>query len=104
MLRCVLLKRLNRYQIDHYSENTFENEKDVLKGMSPLQLVDYIKSSIEILMNLKLEELEQQRKDAKMQNDVSLSSIKSKDGPSTEYEEIMQKLEEEIRTHIRVFW
>jgi hypothetical protein len=52
-------------------------------------------------MNMKLEELEEQRKNAKIM-DESLSSIKSKDGPSTEYEEIMQKLEGEIRTHIRV--
>ena len=53
-------------------------------------------------MNLKLEELEQQRKEVKHQEDISLSSIKSRDGLSTEYEEILQKYEAEIRTHIRV--
>ena len=71
--------------------------------MTPLELIEYIKTSIEILMNLKLEELEMQRKEARIRDeDESLSSIQTKDGPPQEYEEIIQKLEADIRTHIRV--
>jgi hypothetical protein len=53
-------------------------------------------------MSMKLEELEQQRKEGKTLNDSKIST-KSKEGPTSEYEEIMQKLEGEIRNHIRVY-
>ena len=73
----------------------------MLRELSPIELIEYVRSSIEILMNLKLEELEQQRKEAK-EIDESFSSIRSKEGPPQEYEEIIQKLEAEIRSHISV--
>ena len=87
------------YQIDNYDDLQFNKEKDKLKAIGPLHLVQYIRSSVEILMNMKLEELEQQKKEDKLNE--SKNSIKSKEGPPIEYEEIMQKLEGEIRNHIR---
>ena len=40
-------------EINNYDENTFEKEKEKLRSISPHTVLDYIKSSIEILMNLK---------------------------------------------------
>jgi len=43
-------------EISNYDELKFEKEKEKLRGLSPHTVLDYIKSSIEILMNLKNEE------------------------------------------------
>jgi len=61
-----------------------------------LQLIDYIRSSIEILTNIKREEFEYKEKDH-----LSLVST-SKDEPPSDYEDSLQKLEAEVRNHIRV--
>lgn len=44
-------------EISNYDETTFEKEKQKLRLVSPYTILDYIKSSIEILMNLKSEEV-----------------------------------------------
>jgi hypothetical protein len=43
-------------EIDNYDTNQFEKEKERLDQLSLLNIVDYIKSSIEILMNMKLDD------------------------------------------------
>eukprot|EP00347_Sterkiella_histriomuscorum_P017361 403349677 len=50
-------------EIDCYTEEQFKQEKDMMKEVDGFTLIDYIKSSIEILMNMKIEENEQQQKD-----------------------------------------
>jgi hypothetical protein len=40
-------------EITNYDENMFDLEKDKLREVSPHVVLDYIRSSIEILMNLK---------------------------------------------------
>jgi hypothetical protein len=43
-------------EIDGYNENMFSKEKKAMSHIDGFTLIDYIKSSIEILMNMKLEE------------------------------------------------
>ena len=63
-------------------------------------MIEYIKSSIEILMNLKLEEheLEQQLR----KEDKTIDSEASLGEPPKDYEQMLHKLEGEVRNHIRV--
>lgn len=51
-------------QIDNYSEELLAKERKKLKDVEASTLVEYIKTSIEILMNMRLEEyqLMQQQK------------------------------------------
>lgn len=46
-------------EIDNYTEEQFKQEKELMKEVDGFTLIDYIKSSIEILMNMKIEENEQ---------------------------------------------
>ena len=43
-------------EIDNYTEEQFRIEKEQMKEVDGFTLIDYIKSSIEILMNMKIEE------------------------------------------------
>lgn len=43
-------------EIDNYNEEFFNEEKRQLKEVDGFALIDYIKSSIEVLMNMKVEE------------------------------------------------
>jgi hypothetical protein len=43
-------------EIDNYTEEQFKQEKKQMREVDGFTLVDYIKSSIEILMNMKIEE------------------------------------------------
>ena len=45
-------------EIDNYTEEQFKLEKEQMKEVDGFTLIDYIKSSIEILMNMKIEEKE----------------------------------------------
>jgi hypothetical protein len=46
-------------EIDNYTEEQFKQEKLQMMEVDGFTLIDYIKSSIEILMNMKIEENEQ---------------------------------------------
>jgi len=46
-------------EIDEYNKDLFDKEKDELAGVDGYDLIDYIKSSIEVLMNMKMEETDQ---------------------------------------------
>ena len=67
-------------------------EKDILKKTPPLTLIEYIKTSIDILIDLKVDE--------------KLDSLKRAQGiddeNSQDYESLLKKLEADIRQHIRV--
>jgi hypothetical protein len=43
-------------EIDNYTEEQFKIEKQQMLEVDGFTLIDYIKSSIEILMNMKIEE------------------------------------------------
>ena len=43
-------------EIDNYNEELFKEEKRGLRDIDGFTLIDYIKSSIEVLMNMKVEE------------------------------------------------
>lgn len=43
-------------EIDGYNEELFKEEKRQLREIDGFTLIDYIKSSIEVLMNMKVEE------------------------------------------------
>ena len=43
-------------EIDNYTEEQFKVEKAQMRGVDGFTLIDYIKSSIEILMNMKIDE------------------------------------------------
>ena len=87
-------------QIDAYSEGKFEGERERLVDVDSFIVIDYIKSSIEILMNLKMEEQEGEKKGTR-RLDKTLSNY-SEFEPPKEYETVIQKLENDIRNHIRV--
>lgn len=90
-----------------------------------LVIIDYIRSSMDILLNLKIEEAVNDRKQDKkydsyinssrgghgaMSNDClaeserssNMSQMSSRDGPPQVYEEIIQTLEADVRKHIRI--
>ena len=45
-------------EIDDYNKDLFEKEKGELKDIDGYELIDFIKSSIEVLMNMKMDESE----------------------------------------------
>ena len=69
-------------------------------------MIEYIKSSIEILINLKVEEkinaLKENREKSSQSNNKFQSSNSEDDDDVNEYEKLLRQLESEIRTHIRV--
>lgn len=77
--------------IENFTKEKREKERGSLLGINPLLIIDYIKSSIEILLSLKEE---QNRKS-------NYNSMES--GLQDDYEIQIQKLEAEARMHIRVF-
>lgn len=107
-------------EITHYDNKIFEQEKDKLRCTDPHTIIEYIRSSVEILMNLKQEEFDAEKKKKKSKrkaklkadDDCDIMSVTSqslwstlekfKEGPPQEYEEAIIKLEGDIRMHIRV--
>lgn len=77
------LKNCTKEQID--------KERKAVSNTNPITIVDYIRSSIEILLNLQKEE------GTLKQNSIRISDTQES------YEEQIQKLEAETRMHIRVY-
>jgi hypothetical protein len=93
------VKIRNAEELREFSNDKFEEERKALKDTSSLLLVDYIRTSVEILINLRKDE------DALINvKDESIlnESIRSLKEISKHYEDQLQKLEEEVRSHIRV--
>ena len=66
-------------------------------GTDPFLVLDYIRSSIEILMNLKMEE----QKSGVGESMSQRSETQAAESPNG-YEVMIQKLEEEVRNHVRI--
>ena len=75
-------------------------EKEKLMKSSSLILLDYIKSSIEILVNIKVQE-QMDLKKVRSTSDNNLLSTNEEES-SKEYEKLLWQLESEIRNHIKV--
>jgi len=69
-------------------------------------LIEYIKSSIEILINLKVEEkinaLKENKEKSLQSNNKFQTSNYEDDDEINDYEKLLRQLESEIRNHIRV--
>ncbi len=93
-------------QIENFDQESFDKERESLKKKNPKSLIEYIKSSIEILINLKVEEkinaLKENREKSSQSNNKFQSSNSEDDDDVNEYEKLLRQLESEIRTHIRV--
>lgn len=103
-------------EIDKYDTIEFSRERDKLDLLSVSNIVEYIKASIEILMNMKLDESGRKisdndyrpssrpyfKKDDKPTEGHTNKSYASDFDPPKEYEKVIQKLEADIRNHIRV--
>ena len=93
-------------------------EKNTIYGLETSVVLEYIKSSIDIILNLKFEEIEKRfiEKGRMSSTEHPRASIKSSanpessarsnfsemEGPPKVYEELIQGLEAEIRKHIRI--
>ncbi|CAI2360094.1 unnamed protein product [Moneuplotes crassus] len=101
--------------IDNYNTPQFDKEKDRLKQLNLSTIVSYIKASIEILMNMKLDESEYKLRESKYHPsskpyfrredkpvEESKISSNSQYDVNREYEIAIQKLEADIRNHIRI--
>ncbi len=85
---------MRRRQIEKFSEEQYHTEKSALNSTDSFVLLDYIRSSVEMIMTMKLEDLQ-----------ASALNIPTttKDETATvgEYEAMLQRLEAESRNHIR---
>ena len=109
-------------EIDRFGQDQLKKERERLLKFDSLTVLDYIRTSIEILMQLK-EEGNDRNKDQSGQNagcgntnrtvrdqlggnglnDTGLSStFKSMDLPPKEYEAELQHYEGEVRNHIKI--
>ena len=127
-------------ELDKITDEILEDEKVKLEQISGFQVLEYVRTSIEIIMNLKIEDLEKEfqnrnlfEKDSQA-TDIDAMSIQSNNliqqsmkdalanmmetqesarsqlssrpdvvrGPPKKYEKILQKLESDIRGHIRL--
>jgi len=79
-------------EIDNFSESQLEKEKDGMKEVDGFTLVEYIKNSIEIMMNMKIEEQNDKKgKKGKTVDSLSgTSSTISIPAAHEEYEKILR--------------
>lgn len=61
-------------EITHYDNKIFEQEKDKLRCTDPHTIIEYIRSSVEILMNLKQEEFDAEKKKKKSKRKAKLKA------------------------------
>ena len=69
-----------------------KEEKENLRKLNPLRIIEYIKTSVDILIDVKVEE--------RVENLVGQG--KDSEDRMNEYEPLLKKLESDIRQHIRV--
>ena len=73
-----------------------EHDKENLKKLPILDIINYIKTSLLIIINIKLKEELEKQKDEKIQKKIS-EEIAAED-----YETLLRKEEAEIRQHISI--
>ncbi len=72
-----------------------------MRKASPFTIIEYIRSSIEILIDLKVQEKMQDR-DSHNEGDEGKFNNFNFDDETNEYEKLLRKLEADIRTYIKV--
>ena len=91
------LKIRKESQAQTIDENYLSLERKNLEIIPPIDLITYIKTNIEILINMKVSEaLSQMRIDP-----VSFIESHGSEAPMNEYEELLRKYENNIRTYIK---
>ena len=85
-------------EIDNYTQEQFQREKEQMQEVDGFTLIDYVKSSIEILMNMKMEEQEEvtpggKRKEQRKGGEVAVVRIDGRT-PTSSIMELQRKLEE----------
>ena len=75
-------------QLANYNQSKYETEKTELMGLSSFVLIDYIRSSFEVLTN--------------MREEISSASRVYSGETDKNYEEIVRELEKEAREHVRI--
>lgn len=90
-------------------DNTIDSEKvdeelDKLKNVETLTLVEYIKSWVEIVMSMKVQDTDEKVEEGVKERMKQLHTEGKYDLSQSpeEYEKIIQKLEAEVRNHISV--
>jgi len=100
------VKIRSKDEISDFSEENLVEEKDRLLEASIQGLINYIKTSIEILMNLKVEEYlelkKKQKREKNLEQERSQDSARISTEPPQDYEEVIQKFEGDVRKHIRI--
>lgn len=81
-------------KIGNLNKELLFKEKEALKNTDPLTLIEYIKNSIDILINLKVEE--------KLEIEKNSGTNLDQEAKQNEYEVLLRKLESDIRSHIKV--
>lgn len=81
--------------IDQLNTLSLEEEKEQLKTTDPLVIIEYIKTSMDILINLKVEERLESEKH-------SIENNKTLEDHQNSYEILLRKYESDIRQHIKV--
>ena len=84
-----------------------DEERTKLREQDEFVILDYIRSSVEILMNLKIEESEIALNDnfsekLKQMKEDELAAFDSEAELPNNYEKVIQKLEADVRNHISV--
>jgi hypothetical protein len=71
-------------EITSYNQENLDKERDKLREINSLLIIDYVKSSIEILLNLKLEEQEAELREK--QTNASNGGNSGTDGENSDSE------------------
>jgi len=85
-------------KIENFDSDSLEEEKNKLRQTSPFVIIDYIKSSIEILIDLKIQEKLESLKNPSQSQDHTIND----EDEINDYEKLLRKAEGENRTHIKV--
>jgi hypothetical protein len=75
-----------------------------LQQVSPFQILEYIKTSIEILMNMKMEDAAARKKGDKKEVDTerSVASNANEENFHADYDKMLVKYEASVRNHIKI--
>ena len=90
------LKNLFIAQIVNISSEILKQDKENLKKLPTLDIINYIKTSLLIIINIKLNEELEKRKDKNMKKKIL------EENAAEDYETLLRKEEAEIRQHISI--
>ena len=86
----IIINNINLIQVVSLTDEQYNEEKEELKNLSLLDIVNYIKNSIDVMVKFKVEDLIDNYK----------SNLNENENIATNYETLLQKEEATIRKHI----